>query len=165
MSTGPAQASVLVVDDSRFVRTTFASILRSSFTVREAADGEEAWAAIDADPSIVLVLTDLDMPESFGMSRSVSTRTIEGAASFASILRSSFTVREAADGEEAWAAIDADPSIVLVLTDLDMPKLSGFALIGRVRNSTNDRIRELPVVVISGNEEAGAKERARDAGA
>ena len=106
MSTGPAQGCVLVVDDSRFVRTTFASILRPSFTVREAADGEEAWAAIDADPSIVLVLT-----------------------------------------------------------DLDMPKLTGFALIARIRNSINERVRDLPVVVISGNEEPGSKERARDAGA
>ena len=106
MSTGPAQACVLVVDDSRFVRTTFASILRASFTVREATDGEEAWAAIESDPSIVMVLT-----------------------------------------------------------DLDMPKLTGFALIGRIRNSTVERVRELPVVVISGNEEVGSKERARDAGA
>lgn len=106
MSTGQAQACVLVVDDSRFVRTTFTSILRPSFAVREAGDGEEGWAAIEADPSIVMVLT-----------------------------------------------------------DLDMPKLSGFALIGRIRNSTNDRVRALPVVVISGNEEPGAKERARDAGA
>ena len=84
---------------------------------------------------------------------------------FAAILRPLFTVREAADGEEGWAAIEADPSIILVLTDLDMPKLSGFALMGRIRNSSEDRIRELPVVVISGNEEAGSKERARDAGA
>src|SRR5258706_7182796 len=106
MSTDLAQTCVLVVDDSRFVRTTFATILRPSFAVREAADGEEGWAAIEADPSIVLGLT-----------------------------------------------------------DLDMPKLTGFALIGRIRNSTNDRIRELPVVVISGNEELGSKERARDAGA
>jgi two-component system, cell cycle response regulator len=84
---------------------------------------------------------------------------------FASILRPSFTVREEADGEAGWAAIEKDPSIVLVLTDLDMPKLTGFALIGRIRNSSDARIRELPVVVISGNEEPGSKERARDAGA
>lgn len=106
MPTDRAQKCVLVVDDSKFVRTTFAAILRPSFAVREAADGEEGWAAIGADPSIVLVLT-----------------------------------------------------------DLDMPKLTGFALIGRIRNSSEDRIRGLPVVVISGNEEAGSKERARDAGA
>ena len=42
MSTDLAQNCVLVVDDSRFVRTTFASILRASFTVGEAADGEDA---------------------------------------------------------------------------------------------------------------------------
>jgi|SRR5882724_1602283 len=106
MSACLAQKCVLVVDDSRFVRTTFATILRPSFAVREAADGEEGWAAIEADPSIVLVLT-----------------------------------------------------------DLDMPKLTGFALVGRIRNSANERIRDLPVVIISGNEEPGSKERARDAGA
>ena len=101
-----AQKCVLVVDDSRFVRTTFATILRPSFGVREEVDGEAGWAAIESDPSIVMVLT-----------------------------------------------------------DLDMPKLTGFALIGRIRASLDARIRELPVVVISGNEEPGSKERAREAGA
>jgi diguanylate cyclase (GGDEF)-like protein len=84
---------------------------------------------------------------------------------FVTILRPSFAVREAADGEAGWTAIESDPSIVMVLTDLDMPKLTGFALIGRVRASLDARIRDLPVVVISGNEEAGSKERAREAGA
>jgi len=46
-----------------------------------------------------------------------------------------------------------------------MPKLTGFALIGRIRAATDPRIRDLPVVVISGNEEPGSKERARAAGA
>ena len=32
------QRRVLVVDDSRFVRTTFAGILKASFGVREEAD-------------------------------------------------------------------------------------------------------------------------------
>src|SRR5207245_7106332 len=106
MSSDLAQRCVLVVDDSKFVRTTFASILRPSFAVREEADGE---------------------------------------------------VR--------WAAMESDPGIVMVRTDLDMPKLTGFGLIGRIRAATDPRIRELPVVVISGNEEPGSKERARDAGA
>jgi diguanylate cyclase (GGDEF)-like protein len=106
VSTDQAQKCVLVVDDSKFVRTTFASILKPRFAVREAVDGEAGWAAIESDASIVLVLT-----------------------------------------------------------DLDMPKLTGFALIARIRNSTEQRIRDLPVVVISGNEEPGSKERAREAGA
>jgi diguanylate cyclase (GGDEF)-like protein len=84
---------------------------------------------------------------------------------FATILRGSFDVREEADGEAAWGAIKSDDSIVMVFTDLDMPKLNGFGLLGRMRGANDERIRELPVVVISGNEEPGSKERARQAGA
>jgi two-component system cell cycle response regulator len=84
---------------------------------------------------------------------------------FASILSASFAVREAADGEAAWQALESDPSIVMVFTDLDMPKLNGFGLLVRIRESKDARIRELPVVVISGNEEQGNKQRARELGA
>ena len=84
---------------------------------------------------------------------------------FATILRGSFDVREEADGEAAWSAIEGDRSIVMVFTDLDMPKLNGFGLLARMRASTDVRIRELPVVVISGVEEQANKQRARAAGA
>ena len=60
------QKRVLVVDDSRFVRTTFASILKASFGVREEADGEAAWHAGERDPSLVMVFTDLAMPKPDG---------------------------------------------------------------------------------------------------
>ena len=107
MSTaGVPQKRVLVVDDSKFVRTTFKGILASSFTVREEADGEGAWNAVASDPSIVMVFT-----------------------------------------------------------DLDMPKLNGFALLARIRSAAEARIRELPVVVISGNEDPDTKQRAKEAGA
>ena len=84
---------------------------------------------------------------------------------FSSILSASFAVREEADGEAAWQVIQSDPSIVMVFTDLDMPKLDGFALLGRIRNSQDPRIRELPVVVISGNREEANKKRAAESGA
>ena len=84
---------------------------------------------------------------------------------FATILRGSFDVREEADGEAAWSAIEGDAAIVMVFTDLDMPKLNGFGLLARMRASTDVRIRELPVVVISGVEEQANKQRAREAGA
>ena len=84
---------------------------------------------------------------------------------FAHILKTSFDVAEAADGEAAWLAIQADPSIVMVFTDLDMPKLDGFGLLSRMRKSDDARIKALPVVVISGNEEQASKQRARDLGA
>jgi two-component system, cell cycle response regulator len=84
---------------------------------------------------------------------------------FAGILKATFDVREEADGEAAWRALDSDPSIVMVFTDLDMPKLDGFGLLTRIRGSAERRIKELPVVVISGNETPESKERARELGA
>lgn len=84
---------------------------------------------------------------------------------FAGILKASFAVREEADGEAAWKAIESDPTIVMVFTDLDMPRLSGFDLLFRIRASQDRRIRELPVVVISGNEEQASKQKARELGA
>ena len=84
---------------------------------------------------------------------------------FRSILSASFAVREEADGEAGWQAIHTDPSIVMVFTDLDMPKLDGFALLERIRGSSDPRIRDLPVVAISGNREEANKKRAARAGA
>jgi diguanylate cyclase (GGDEF)-like protein len=84
---------------------------------------------------------------------------------FKSILSATFAVREEADGEAAWEALTANPGIVMVFTDLDMPRLNGFGLLQRIRTSQEARIKELPVVIISGNEEPATKERARQAGA
>jgi two-component system cell cycle response regulator len=86
-------------------------------------------------------------------------------ATFATVLKAVLPVREEADGEAAWKAIQEDPSIVLVFTDLDMPKLDGFGLLAHIRASDDERVKGLPVVVISGAEQAGVKERARAAGA
>lgn len=54
---------VLIVDDSRFVRTTFNRILSAAFTVQEEADGEAGWATLQKDASIGMLFTDLDMPK------------------------------------------------------------------------------------------------------
>src|SRR6267378_7959445 len=53
----------------------------------------------------------------------------------------------------------------MVFTDLDMPKLDGFELLERIRSSSDPRIRELPVVAVSGNREEANKKRAASAGA
>jgi diguanylate cyclase (GGDEF)-like protein len=84
---------------------------------------------------------------------------------FNRILSASFAVREVADGEAGWEAISTDPSIVMVVSDIDMPKLDGFGLLERVRGSKDPRIKEMPIVIISGNQNEAAKKRARDMGA
>ena len=84
---------------------------------------------------------------------------------FNRILSTSFVVREVGDGEAGWQAIESDASIVMVVSDLDMPKLDGYGLLERVRGSADERIKALPVIIISGAQNEGAKKRARDLGA
>jgi len=83
----------------------------------------------------------------------------------ARLIRKSFEVREEANGETGWQAITTDPSIVVVFSDIQMPVLDGFALLERIRQSEDQRIRSMPVIVISGNEDDATKKRARAAGA
>lgn len=81
------------------------------------------------------------------------------------IMNGVVAVREEVDGEAAWQALQADDSIVMVFSDIDMPRLNGYALIERIRKSPQPRIRELPVVVFSGSDDDKVEMRARRAGA
>ena len=86
-------------------------------------------------------------------------------ASIAKQIRGSFDVREEADGEAGWQALLVDPTIEVVISDIGMPKLDGFGLLERIRASRVARVHELPVLVISGDEENEAREKARQLGA
>ncbi|MBI1891825.1 MAG: response regulator [Burkholderiales bacterium] len=76
-----------------------------------------------------------------------------------------FEFREALNGEEAWETLLVDPSIRVVITDLTMPKLDGYGLLKRIRSSEINRIRNLPVVVVSGSDEQAERDKAKAAGA
>lgn len=86
-------------------------------------------------------------------------------ASLTQHIRDHFDIREVTDGEAAWQAILLDASIRVVLTDLAMPKVDGFELLTRVRSSKLQRIRELPMIVISGEDESAERSRAAQLGA
>jgi diguanylate cyclase (GGDEF)-like protein len=86
-------------------------------------------------------------------------------ASLTQHIRDRFDIREVTDGEAAWQAILLDSSIRVVLTDLAMPKVDGFELLTRVRSSKVQRIREMPMIVISGEDEVAERERAAQLGA
>ncbi|MGB5438495.1 MAG: diguanylate cyclase [Gammaproteobacteria bacterium] len=82
------------------------------------------------------------------------------------ILRDHFETVEAIDGENAWNILAGDEIFSLVISDLNMPKLDGFELLERIRNSPNPHIRDLPVIIITGaNDSQATKERATLAGA
>lgn len=86
-------------------------------------------------------------------------------ASLIKHIRGRFQFREEADGEAGWQALVIDPSIELVLTDIGMPHLDGYGLLARIRESKLARLQQIPVVIISGDEDDEARERARELGA
>jgi DNA-binding response OmpR family regulator len=82
------------------------------------------------------------------------------------ILSATYPVVEAGDGEEGWSRIQEDPSVCCVYTDLSMPRLDGYGLIRRIRQSADPRVREIPVVLITGNEDGeGTRQQAISIGA
>jgi two-component system, cell cycle response regulator len=76
-----------------------------------------------------------------------------------------FEFREALDGEQAWETLLLDPRIRVLITDLTMPKLDGYGLLERIRSSKISRIRNMPVVVVSGSDEQRERDRVMAAGA
>jgi diguanylate cyclase (GGDEF)-like protein len=86
-------------------------------------------------------------------------------ASIVQHIRDRFDIREVTDGDAAWQAVLLDSTIRVVITDLTMPKVDGFELLNRVRSSKVQRIRELPIVVISGEDEGAERDRAATMGA
>ena len=86
-------------------------------------------------------------------------------ASIIKRIRDRFEFREEADGESGWQTLLVDDSIQVVLSDLTMPRLDGYGLLERIRSSRVHRIADIPVVMISGDEDDSARERARELGA
>ena len=86
-------------------------------------------------------------------------------ASIVQHIRDRFDIREVTDGDAAWQAVLLDSTIRVVITDLTMPKVDGFELLNRVRSSKVQRIRELPIVIISGEDEGAERDRAATMGA
>lgn len=86
-------------------------------------------------------------------------------ASIIKHVRDNYDIREEVDGEAGWETLLLDPTIQVVISDLSMPKLDGYQLLGRIRGSRIPRIHDLPVIMISGDEDDSARARAKELGA
>jgi diguanylate cyclase (GGDEF)-like protein len=86
-------------------------------------------------------------------------------ATIARHIKTKFQAVEAQDGQDAWDKLLGDPAICAVITDLGMPRLDGFGLLQRIREASEERVRALPVIVISGDDEAAQMKRAARLGA
>ncbi len=73
-----------------------------------------------------------------------------------------FEVISAVDGADALEKLYLN-DIGLVLTDINMPKMDGYTLIEKIR--ADEEFEELPIIIISTEDEAKDKQRGFDAGA
>ncbi len=80
-------------------------------------------------------------------------------------IKGRFDIREESDGEAGWQTLMLDPAVQVVISDLSMPRLDGYGLLQRIRESVISRIREIPVIMISGDEDESARNRAKECGA
>jgi len=76
------------------------------------------------------------------------------------MLQSDYDVVLANDGEAGWEQLVRDDQIAMLITDIQMPLLDGYGLICRVRASDNARIRDLPIITITGAEDDETRIRA-----
>ncbi|MHB1941683.1 MAG: response regulator [Acidiferrobacteraceae bacterium] len=81
------------------------------------------------------------------------------------MLRSEFDLVLAGDGESGWEQLSADSRISVLITDIEMPRLDGYAFICRVRAADDPRIRDIPIITITSAEDEETKARAYACGA
>lgn len=81
------------------------------------------------------------------------------------ILSNEFELIEVGDGEAAWEQLLQNSSIEVLVSDIEMPKLDGYSLICRVRAAEPERVRNIPIIVITGADDELTRERAFACGA
>lgn len=92
------------------------------------------------------------------------SRVIRRAA--VKILQKDFDVVEAEDGEEALEILRNNPKISVVFSDIGMPNVDGYELLQTIRESEDEALAKIPVIIITGAEETdGTKEKVLELGA
>ncbi len=82
------------------------------------------------------------------------------------LLESHFRVCLADTVQAAWDLLGSTPTVTAVFTEQDMPGEASNAMLARIRAATDERIANLPIIVITSGERNEASRRAAiDAGA
>ena len=64
-------------------------------------------------------------------------------------LSGSYEMLHASDGVEAWRMLEENPDIDLVITDINMPNMTGHQLLVKIRKNEDGRYSNLPVIVMT----------------
>ncbi len=81
------------------------------------------------------------------------------------ILKDEFVVDEAEDGAVALRKLGNELQYDLIITDLEMPNLNGFALIERLRHHHDQDFRHVPILIITSDELNDINKKALEEGA
>jgi two-component system, chemotaxis family, chemotaxis protein CheY len=74
-----------------------------------------------------------------------------------------FAIVEAADGEEALAALESNRAIDMVVCDVNMPNLNGLEMVERVKSNPEHKL--LPILMLTTEGQPSMIRRAKEAGA
>jgi two-component system chemotaxis response regulator CheY len=74
-----------------------------------------------------------------------------------------FAIVEAADGQEALAAIESNRAIDMVVCDVNMPILNGLEMVEKVKS--NPAHKALPILMLTTEGQPSMIRRAKEAGA
>jgi two-component system chemotaxis response regulator CheY len=77
--------------------------------------------------------------------------------------RAGYDVLEAGDGQEALAVLDKTPKVHLIVSDVNMPNMDGFAFVQAVK--AHPRHKFAPVVMLTTEMEEDKKQKGKAAGA
>ncbi|MGA7801288.1 MAG: response regulator [Gammaproteobacteria bacterium] len=69
------------------------------------------------------------------------------------ILAKHYDVVEAESGQAAWDLLHMDPRVRVTVSDLSMPELDGLGLLQRLRQCDQPRLRNMPVIIVTGAED------------
>ena len=70
---------------------------------------------------------------------------------FSRILGADYEVVEVSDGEEAWEKLQEEPDICALFCDTKLPHISGLELLQRLRVDVQPRLKNLPVIMLTGD--------------
>ncbi len=81
-------------------------------------------------------------------------------ATIAEYLGDEYIIYYANDGEEGWKLLQSNESISLVFTDMHMVVMNGMLLLQKIREAGCERMANLPVIMITSDEESEESKQA-----
>ena len=81
----------------------------------------------------------------------------------AGVLKDDYKIKVAKDGQKAVDIVNSDPSVNLILMDVQMPNMDGFEAINLIKE--NPSTEHIPVISLTGLNDADNKSKGLKAGA